>query len=139
MTTIEITSFDDLIAAGLKEPDPQLLLLVLLRTTPATVEENPGADGDSAGSGTLTPVMATDLMLTGEVQLETIVEEADSLGEPWDLIMVSSLCSNDGRLPESDDAEPYLKQMAEAVQTGGDLSSYAVFNRAGCPVALKTL
>ncbi|HSR62117.1 MAG TPA: hypothetical protein VLN56_01775, partial [Gammaproteobacteria bacterium] len=73
---MQLNSFDDLIAAGLKEPDPQLLLLVLLRAVPDSVEENLNRDGDSEGSGTLMPVMATDLALTGEVRLESIVEEA---------------------------------------------------------------
>lgn len=135
---MQLNSFDDLIAAGLKEPDPQLLLLVLLRAVPDSVEENLNRDGDSEGSGTLLPVMATDLALTGEVRLDSIVEEADSLGQPWDLIMVSSLSAGNGRLPDSAEAEPYLQQMAEAIQTGTDLSRYVVFNRAGCPVSLQT-
>lgn len=136
---MQINSFDDLITAGLREPDPQLLLVVLLRALPESAEGNLNTDGDSRGHGTLVPVMATEFRLSSELRLDSIVEEADSLEQAWDLIMVSSLSSGNGRLPEPSEAEPYLRQMAEAIQAGADLSRYAVFNRAGCPVSVQTL
>lgn len=135
---MQLTSFEDLISAGLAQPDPQRLLLLLLRAEATTVEENLTTDGDSSGNGALIPVMATDLELTDTVRLESIVEEADSLGHPWDLIMVSCLSGSHGHLPDTKEAEPYLQQMAEDIQSGTGLSRYAVFNRAGSPVSLQT-
>lgn len=136
---MQLTSFDDLISAGLAQPDPQRLLLLLLRAVATTTEKNLTTDGDSSGSGTLIPVMATDLELSDTVRLETIIDEADSLGHPWDLIMVSCLSGSHGHLPDTKEAEPYLQQMAEAIRNGTGLSHYAVFNRAGSPVSLQTL
>ena len=133
-----INHFDDLKAIGLRQPGAQRLLLVLLRAEPEG--EATFHDGGEAisGAGTLQPVMATDRELDNDLRLDALIEEADQSGLTLDLIMLSSLSSPDGSLPDSEAAEPYLKQMADAVETGQDLSGYAVFDRAGCPVSLTT-
>ena len=134
---MRIESFDDLLRVGLQQPDPQRLLLVLLRAEPDEAPEY-GKDGEAIeGGGALTPVMATDRELTEDLRLDVLVEEADQSGHPWDLILVSSLSAPGGRLPTPEEAEPYLQQMAEAVESGADLSRYAVFDRAGSPVRLQ--
>ena len=135
-THTRISSFDELKEMGLAQNEPQRLLFVLLAAEP---EEGSTAVGEDAvqGSGTIQPVMATDRELTEDLRLDALVEEADQSGLQWDLIMVSALSSHDGTLPSSEDAEPYIKQMAEAVEKGSDLSSYAVFDRAGSPVQLQ--
>lgn len=135
---MRIGSFDDLKEAGLQQGSPQRLLLLLLKAEPD--EEATHHRGGEAieGGGTLQPVMATDRELDAELRLDALVEEADQSGLAWDLIMVSSLSASGGRLPTEEEAEPYLKQMAEAVEMGADLSRYAVFDRAGSPVQLQT-
>ncbi|RLK48756.1 hypothetical protein DFR31_1867 [Alkalispirillum mobile] len=134
---MQIKSFDDLKTAGLQQENPQRLLMVLLRAEPDD-DTRPSADEKVIeGSGHLVPVMATDRELTPELRLDVLAEEADKVGQPWDLILVSSL-SAEGRLPSSEEAEPYLKKMAEAVEHGADLSGYAVFDRAGSPVRLQS-
>ena len=135
---IRIRSFDDLKEIGLQQPEPQRLLLVLLKAEPDE-EATHHKDGEAIeGGGLLRPVMATDRELTEELRLDALVEEADQSGLTWDLIMVSSLSASEGRLPTEEEAEPYLKQMAEAVEMGADLSRYAVFDRAGSPVQLQS-
>ncbi len=135
---MRISSFDDLKKAGLEQDEPQRLLLVLLKAEPESGDGNPDKNDVIQGSGYLRPVMATDRELTEELRLDVLAEEADQSGMAWDLIMVSSLSATGGRLPTSEEAEPYLKQMAEAVEMGADLSRYAVFDRAGSPVQLQT-
>lgn len=135
---IRISSFDDLKRTGLEQGEPQRLLLVLLRAEPdqEAIDHNGGEAIE--GGGTLRPVMATDRELDQDLRLDVLVEEADQSGISWDLILVSSLSAAGGRLPTSEEAEPYLKQMAEAVELGTDLSRYAVFDRAGSPVKLQS-
>lgn len=135
---MRISSFEELIKAGLDQEEPQRLLMVLLKAEPEEGDGQPDDKDVIHGSGLLRPVMATDRELTVELRLDALVEEADQSGMAWDLIMVSSLSAAGGRLPTSEEAEPYLKQMAEAVETGADLSRYAVFDRAGSPVQLQT-
>lgn len=132
-----IASFDDLKEVGLAQPEPQRLLLVLLKAEPMEGDGEADADDVIRGSGVLHPVMATDRKLTEDLRLDALVEEADQTGVPWDLVMVSSLSTSGGSLPTSEQAEPYLKQMAEAIEMGADLSRYAVFDRAGSPVELQ--
>ena len=135
---MQIRNFDDLKAVALQQDSPQLLLLVLLRAEPEDDAAPPEGTEVIEGRGHLVPVMATDRELTPDLRLDVLVEEADRVGQPWDLIMVASLSSDGGRLPASEEAEPYLKQMAETVESGGDLSGYAVFDRAGSPVRLES-
>ncbi|MDN3519369.1 hypothetical protein QWY84_17320 [Aquisalimonas lutea] len=135
---IRISSFDDLKRAGLEQGEPQRLLLVLLKAEPEGEAKHHNGGEAIEGGGTLRPVMATDRELDEDLRLDALVEEADQSGLSWDLILVSSLSASGGRLPTSEEAEPYLKQMAEAVEMGADLSRYAVFDRAGSPVQLQT-
>lgn len=135
---MRIGSFDELKEAGLQQGEPQRLLLVLLKADAESGDGTPDDKDVIKGSGYLRPVMATDRELNEELRLDALVEEADQSGLSWDLIMVSSLSASGGRLPTSEEAEPYLKQMAEAVEMGADLSRYAVFDRAGSPVQLQT-
>lgn len=134
---VEITCFEDLLDVGLAQATPQRLLLLLIRAEPEDPAASEIEEHKVTGAGTLTPVMATDLELTHEVRLDVLVEEADQMGQSWDFIMVSCLSGEGSTLPDSAAAEPYLQAMAEAVQTGGDLSPYAVFDRAGSPVQLQ--
>jgi len=134
---MEIRSFDDLLAAGLAEARAQRLLLVLLQARPRDDGSAGFGRDEVEGTGTLTPVMATDLELSPGLRLDALVGQADSLGHAWDLIMVSSLSAPDGHMPTSEDAESPLQRMAQAVLSGADLSGYAVFDRAGRPVHLS--
>lgn len=117
--------FDDLIAEGLRSEVPQRLLLVLLRAEPTE------ADKSSETGGTLTPVLVNDLELTSQTSLASLLEEADSVGLSWEMMMVSTLSSAGGALPRSDEAKPHLEKMAGDVLQGRDLAAYAVFQRDG--------
>ncbi len=134
---MQINHFDDLKDAGLAQGEPQRLLIVLLRAEPAAGGNAVTRKGITKGRGTLTPVMATDLELTPELTFTAIVEEADSVGEPWQMMLVSSLAGGQGRSPTSEEASGPLQRMADAVATGGDISQYAAFDRAGSPVRLQ--
>jgi hypothetical protein len=123
--------FDDLIAEGLREGVPQRLLLVLLDAEIAT------GDGPDETSGTLTPVMVNDVELTPEVTLEALLEEADSVGQPWNMVMVSTLAGDGGAMPGSDEAKPHLEKMAADVIQGRDLGPYAIFDREGNRLAVS--
>jgi hypothetical protein len=117
--------FDDLIAEGLRSGVPQRLLLVLLR-----VEISEG-DEPSESGGTLTPVMVNDLELTSEISRRTLLQEADSVGHSWNMMMVSTLSGAGGKLPSSEEAKPHLERMAGDVLQGRDLAAYAIFDRDG--------
>jgi hypothetical protein len=114
--------FDALIETAMGEPSGARLLLVLLK-----------ADASGAGSGgsSLTPVLANDVVVEAGVDLDAVVREADLVGMPWDMIMAAVLTDRTGKVPSSEAAEPHLKKMADDLMRSGDLSRYAVFDRAG--------
>lgn len=125
------TDFDALIAEGTESGVALRLLLVLLKID-LTEESGPGET-----SGALTPVMVNDVALAPEIDFAVLLEEADSVGQPWDMVMVSTLSAQDGHLPERDAATPHLEKMADDVVQGRDLSAYAVFDRSGNRLVLS--
>lgn len=121
------TEFDDLIATALGEGEGARLLLLLLRAD----RTEGGGVAPAAASGTLTPWLANDIELTPQVSWASVLRDVESLGQSWDMAMVSVLTDPTGRTPSGDAAEPYLKKMADDVIRGRDLSGYALFDRAG--------
>ncbi|MGP9820768.1 hypothetical protein ACTZWW_12200 [Salinarimonas sp. NSM] len=114
--------FDELIETAMAESGGARLLLVLLKVEGA---------GTGSGGGSLTPVLANDVVVEAGVDLDAVVRQADLVGLPWDLIMAAVLTDPTGRVPSSAAAEPHLKKMADDLMRSGDLSRYAVFDRAG--------
>jgi hypothetical protein len=114
--------FDALIETALGESGGARLLLVLLRSEP---------DAGKSGGGSLTPVLANDVVVEAGVDLDAVVRQADLVGLPWDMIMAAVLTDPTGNVPSSTAAEPHLKKMADDLMRSGDLSRYAVFDRTG--------
>jgi hypothetical protein len=53
------------------------------------------------------------------------------------MVLIASLAGKNGVAPSAEVAEEPLKQMVHAVQEGGDLSQYLLFDRAGDPVVFS--
>lgn len=114
--------FDELIETAMAESGGARLLLVLLKVEGA---------GTGSGGGSLTPVLANDVVVEPGVDLGAVVRQADLVGLPWDMIMAAVLTDPAGKVPSSAAAEPHLKKMADDLMRSGDVSRYAVFDRAG--------
>lgn len=114
--------FDEMIETAMGESAGARLLLVLLKVECAA---------DESGGGSLTPVLANDVVVEAGVNLEAVVRQADLVGLPWEMIMAVLLTDPTGKVPSSAAAEPHLKKMADDLMRSGDLSRYAVFDRAG--------
>jgi hypothetical protein len=117
--------FDALIAEGLRSEDYQRLLLVLLK-----VDASDQMDIGKS-QGTLTPVMVNDIELTPKISHKALLEEIDSVGPQWDMVMVSTVSNVSGATPSGDGANPLLEKMAGDVLQGRDLTGYAIFDRDG--------
>lgn len=127
-------SFDELVAAGVAADHEQRLLVLLIRAHPDEPDNADESDDPLAGAGMLEPVAGTDLALTEQIPLASLVAEADALEYPWDLLMVASVTGEDGTMPTSEAVQPDLQAMVDAVQGGQDLSGYGLFDRDGMPV-----
>ncbi|MEQ8965116.1 MAG: hypothetical protein RID91_04760 [Azospirillaceae bacterium] len=129
-----------LIEGGRIDGGPQRLLFLFLK-----VEfEGEGASTDEGAfetaeiaidaTGTMTPVMVTDLPATRDLDFERIVDEADDVNEDWEYVMIAACPEEDGDLEER--IERCLEDMATRVMTGGDLSRFLIVDRAQNPVHL---
>ena len=134
MADLCISTFDDLIDAARREPDPQRLLFVFAgvelpdEATPA--QRQRFAEG---AGGALVPLMCVDKALDELNTFAELVEESRASGPDWAIVFVAALGGRGDRLPTSAEAEAPLQRMVEAIGAGSH-GSYIPFDRSGRPV-----
>ena len=136
-TPPDIDSFEGLVAQACAEPEPTKLLVVLVGVEPIFHQQADGTAVPAEGEGSLTPMMVRDLALTPDLTLADVVEAADAPRQPWQFLMLAVLPGREGRAPTTQECDPHLKRMAKAILTGGDISRFAWFNRAGEPIYIE--
>ena len=136
---MQITTFDDLIAAGHAQAAPQRFLFVFLKTVLAKDHSSSEARDFEAGSGgSLSAIMSLDRRLDELSDFSSIKTEADGLSQDWDKMLVACMSGDNGRMPTAEQAEEPLKRMIAEVETGGDLSRYICFDRQGVPLQFES-
>jgi hypothetical protein len=132
---MQITDYESLLSAARQQAEPQRLLFVFLQ---ASLPENPGEEQasrfHSGQGGEFQPVMSVDKTLDELGSFADLVAESERTGQDWQIVLLAALSGRNGVAPGSDEAEQPLKMMMRAVETGGDLSRYMAFDRAGTPV-----
>jgi len=134
---VQITDFATLLAAARQQPEPQRLLFVFLQVSlppNATAEEQ--ENFESGKGGQLMPVICVDKSLEELTDFASLVTESDGEMEEgeWQIVLVAAMSGENGQMPTSEDAEEPLKQIANDVVSGGNLSAFLAFNRDGEPV-----
>lgn len=126
---MNISSFDDLLAAARQQPEPQRLLLVFAGAElpeGSTTEQVAGFEAGQGGA--LAPLMCVDKTPGELVSFATLVQEAAQFGQPWALVFVAAMA-------DGPDAEAPLRRMVEDIKRGA-LGNYLPFNARGEPVRL---
>ncbi len=134
---MEISHFNDLLAAARQQPDAQRLLLVFAGASlPAGASAEQRARFEAGESGELAPLMCVDKD-PGELQdFVALQAEASTMGQDWALVFAAAL-SGTGRLaPAATQVETALQHMVEAVKSGR-LSGLIPFDRHGAAVQLS--
>lgn len=133
---MEISHFNDLLAAARQQPDAQRLLMVFAAATlppDATAEQR--ARFEASESGELAPLMCVDKDPADLEDFAALRAEASAMGQEWALVFVAAL-SGQGRLaPASTQVEAALTRMVELVKTG-QLSGMIPFDQQGEAVQL---
>ena len=102
------------------------LLLVILKVEGAA---------NGSGRGSLTPVLANDVVAKAGADLVVVVRHADLLGLPRQAIFAFVLIHRMGA--SSAATELHLKEVADDLVRSGVLSRYAVFYRASNQLSIS--
>lgn len=134
---MNISSFDDLLAAARQQPEPQRLLFVFASAELPEDSTPEQARRFAAGQGgALTPLMCVDKTLDEISTFAALADESRQFGQDWALVFVSSLSGQEGQAPSSQDADAPLQRMVEAIKAG-TVSQFIPFDPQGEPVMLR--
>ncbi len=137
MPDLTISSFDDLLRAARRQPEPQRLLFVFARaelpedSTPEQRRRFAAGDG-----GALVPLMCVDKSPDELTTFAALAEESRLSGPEWTMVFVAGLAGQPGRAPTHDDAEAPLQRMVDAIKSGLH-GSFIPFDRNGQPVEFE--
>src|SRR5512140_1484050 len=137
MPNLNIDTFDDLLRAARRQPEPQRLLFVFagVELPDDSTPEQRRRFAAGAG-GALVPLMCVDKTPDELGTFSKLVEESCALGTDWTIVFVASLAGRRGRAPASADAEAPLRSMIESIKAGAH-GSFIPFDRSGRPVAFE--
>ena len=133
---MEITRFEDLLAAARAQAEPQRLLFVFAAAElpdDATQQERAGfARGEG---GALVPQMCVDKAPDELNSFADLVAEAAQFGKPWGIVFAAAMSGRAGAVPTSADADQPLELMIAAIQ-GGRFDGYIPFDPQGQAVQI---
>ena len=128
---MSLSTFQDLLDAAHRQPEPQRLLFVFAKVElPQNASAEQRERFDKREGGTLTPSLCVD-KAPGEIaSFAALVAESESTGQDWDLVFVGSLGGRAGVAPSADEAAQPLRFMVNAINNG-QVAQFASFDRAG--------
>ncbi len=131
---MNITSFDDLLAAARAQAEPQRLLFVFAAaelSEDSTEEQR--RQFEAGQGGALVPVMTVDKSPDALVDFATLAQESTQFDKPWVVVFVAALSGKQGAAPLDADVVQALDTMTDAVKSG-NLSAFIPFDRDGFTV-----
>jgi hypothetical protein len=133
---MEISHFNDLLAAARAQTERQRLLLVFASASlPAGATADQKARFEAGESGELAPLMCVDKDPGELADFAALVDEASTLGSEWALMFAAAMSGTGGRPPSDSQIDAALQRMVEAVKSG-ELSGLIPFDRKGEAVQL---
>ena len=133
---MEITRFEDLLAAARAQAEPQRLLFVFAAVElpdDATPQERAGFERGEGGA--LVPQMCVDKAPDELNTFADLVQEAAQFGKPWGIVFAAAMSGRAGAVPTSADADQPLELMIAAIQ-GGRFDGYIPFDPQGQAVQI---
>lgn len=133
---MEISHFNDLLAAARQQPDAQRLLLVFASSSlPANATAEQRARFEAGESGEIAPLMCVDKDPAELADFAALADEAASMGAPWVLVFAAALSGTGRRPPAESLVDAELQRMVESVKAGR-LAGMIPFDRQGDAVRL---
>ena len=126
---MNITTFDELLAAARQQREPQRLLLVFATAElPADSSPEQAARFEAGQGGALTPLMCVDKTAQELASFAALAGEAQQFGQPWALVFAAAMA-------DGPDIEAPLQRMVEDIKRGA-IGNYIPFNARGEAVRL---
>lgn len=126
-----LTSFQDLLEASRRQPEPQRLLFVFARVELPEAATDAQRERAARGEGgNLSPSLCVDKAPEEVASFAALVEESATTGLPWDIVCVASLSGRAGVAPGTDEAAQPLRFMVNAINNGR-VAEFAAFDREG--------
>ena len=133
---MDISHFNDLLAAARQQPDAQRLLLVFAAASlPAGATAEQRARFAAGESGELAPLMCVDKDPADLKDFAALQAEALAMGQDWALVFAAALPGQGRQAPAPAQVEAALTRMVEAVKSG-KLGGMIPFDRQGDAVQL---
>lgn len=128
---MNITCFDDLIAAARTQPTPQTLLMVFVDVElPSDASPQERERFEQGQGGALTPRMCLDRAAAELTGWPALSAEADQQSRDWRMVMVAALSGSAGQPPKDEAIEQALNRMVMAVHQG-QIEGFIPFDRQG--------
>jgi len=125
-----ISSFDDLLRAARRQPEPQRLLFVF--TAAELPEDSTPAERarfEAGLGGALTPLMSVDKAPEEIRDFQALVEESRQFGKEWSVVFVAALAG-------SGDPAQALERMIASIKAGSP-GALIPFDRQGQALSLR--
>ncbi|MDO9237577.1 MAG: ribonucleotide reductase subunit alpha [Aquabacterium sp.] len=134
---MNISNFDGLLQAAKQQTDAQRLLLVFAGAgLPENSSPEQRAAFEAGHGGELTPIMCVDKTPDEIGSFAALLAEASTMGQEWVIVFVGGMAGRGQTAPTSQEAEPRLQSMVEAIKAG-QLGKLIPFNRQGDAVNLN--
>jgi len=128
---MNISCFDDLLAAAREQTEPQRLLFVFAGAELADDSTPEQRERFEAGEGgALVPVMSVDKSPNDIVDFQALMQESLQFDKPWVLVFVAALSGRNGVPAAAADVDQALARMTDAIRSGS-MSAFIPFDREG--------
>jgi hypothetical protein len=128
---MSLATFQDLLDAARRQPEPQRLLFVFARVDlPEHATDDQRQRYEQREGGTISPSLCVDKAPAEIASFDALAAESATTGQSWDIVFVGSLAGRAGIAPSTDEAAQPLRFMVNAINNGR-VSDFAAFDRNG--------
>lgn len=128
---MSLATFQDLLDAARRQPEPQRLLFVFARVDlPEHATDDQRQRYEQREGGTISPSLCVDKAPAEITSFDALAAESATTGQSWDIVFVGSLAGRAGIAPSTDEAAQPLRFMVNAINNGR-VSDFAAFDRNG--------
>jgi hypothetical protein len=132
-------TFDDLLAAARRQPEPQRLLLVFARAEcPPDADPAQRLAFERGEGGALVPATCVDKRPEDIASFDALLEESAHAIPDWRILFVAAMDGRGGHAPNADEAVQPLKMMVEQIK-GGHVARFLAVDRSGRLVSLGSV